>query len=36
MAFTFGPRRGIYIDIQDEMRGGKPPLSEEIAAFRTV
>ena len=37
MSFTFGPRRGIYIDIQDEMRGGNPPLSlEETQYFEAV
>jgi len=33
MSFTFGPRRGIYIDIQDEMRGGNPPLSIEETQY---
>ncbi len=29
MPFTFGPRRGVYIDILDEMKKGDPPLSLE-------
>ena len=34
MAFTFGPRRGIYIDIVDEMKKGEPVLSiEETQQF---
>lgn len=34
MAFTFGPRRGIYIDVLDEMRPGAGPLSlEELHHF---
>jgi transketolase len=33
MSFTFGPRRGIYIDIQDEMKGGSPPLSLEETQY---
>ena len=27
MALAFGPRRGIYIDILDEMKTGAGPLS---------
>ncbi len=34
MAFNFGPRRGIYIDIAQETGQTKPPLSaDELAAF---
>ena len=34
MAHPFGPRRGIYIDILDEMKEGEAPLSlEEIQHF---
>ena len=34
MALTFGPRRGIYIDILDEMKTGDGPLSlDEIRNF---
>lgn len=36
MSITFGPRRGIYIDISDELKGAKPPLSdEELKHFET-
>ena len=27
MALTFGPRRGTYLDVTDELKGGKPPVS---------
>jgi transketolase len=34
MAFTFGPRRGIYVDILEEMKEGGGPLTpEEIQQF---
>ena len=26
MAFTLGPRRGTYLDVTDELKGGKPPV----------
>ena len=27
MALTLGPRRGMYLDVTDELKGGKPPVS---------
>ncbi len=37
MAFTFGPRRGTYLDITEEMKRGKPSLSaEELQHFETL
>lgn len=34
MAFQFGPRRAVYIDISDEMKGSGNPLSkEELGCF---
>ncbi len=33
MAFTLGPRRGVYIDITDELGKGSGPLSQEDVAF---
>ena len=36
MAFEFGPRRGIYIDISQEMKEKPAPLSkEEVEHFET-
>ena len=36
MAFTFGPRRGIYVDITEEMKKEKPLLSgDELQHFET-
>ena len=29
MTFTFGPRRGVYVDILEEMKKGESPLSLE-------
>ncbi|RPJ22089.1 MAG: hypothetical protein EHM26_02170, partial [Desulfobacteraceae bacterium] len=37
MAFKFGPRRGIYIDISKEMKGAKKPLSDaDLRRFETM
>jgi len=34
MAFTLGPRRGVYVDIGAEMKGDRPPLTrEELGLF---
>ncbi|MEE9263245.1 MAG: hypothetical protein V3V11_02210, partial [Vicinamibacteria bacterium] len=36
MAFTLGPRRGVYLDITEEMKKGAGPLSlEEVSLFET-
>ncbi len=37
MAFKFGPRRGVYIDIGKEMKGAKNPLSDpDLRRFETI
>ncbi len=33
MAFTLGPRRGVYLDITEDMIGGAGPLSPEEVSF---
>jgi transketolase len=36
MAFSFGPRRGVYIDIGEELKRGQKPLSDEqVVGFET-
>jgi len=35
-AMKFGPRRGLFVNAQEELRAGKPPLSaQELANFET-
>lgn len=37
MAFSFGPRRGVYIDITEEMKGRNLPLSQDqLQHFETL
>jgi transketolase len=37
MSLAFGPRRGTYIDISEELnRAGEPPLTDEIEHFETL
>jgi transketolase len=37
MAATFGPRRGVFLDIQDEMQGAAAPLAEtELRVFERL
>jgi transketolase len=37
MSLSFGPRRGIYVDIEQELQSGRPPLSDrDVVSFETL